>query len=276
MPERRDASSAEMLRKELRTRLKRLHRNDGEPSTREIAKRTGTAISHTTVHSTLRCLRTPQWGPLELVVEALRGDIEEFRRLWVAIRDAEDNSEASEATVALTNTGTPTPEVSSRLHLIELQATVALLEAARLSRARTDELILGVTERWVESISIHGFDSNHKARAELQIYIDWVRLQTHLSAGHDEVKLKRGRKDGKSVILREAIDIFDEYVDVNNLSVDVLFTYRAELAPRRDELNRRLGLNRSAALDWAGPRIGDFMKDLEIDEVSTGIFLVDE
>lgn len=77
---------------ELRHRLKRLHRDSGEPATRDIARRTGDAISHTTVASVLRGDRLPRWGQLELVVEALNGDREEFRRLWVATRDAAENS----------------------------------------------------------------------------------------------------------------------------------------------------------------------------------------
>jgi peptide deformylase len=75
----------------LRDRLRWLHRNDGEPSTREIARRTGRAISHTTVNGVLRCAKTPKWDQLELVVEALHGDRAEFHALWVAVRDHEDD-----------------------------------------------------------------------------------------------------------------------------------------------------------------------------------------
>ena len=75
---------------ELRNRLQRLHRLRGDPSVRDLARSTGRAISHATVHAVLRCARTPKWGALELVVEALGGSTDEFRRLWVAVRDAED------------------------------------------------------------------------------------------------------------------------------------------------------------------------------------------
>jgi peptide deformylase len=74
----------------LRERLRRLHRTSGEPSTREISRRTAKAISHTTVSAVLHCRTSPRWGQLELVVEALGGDTDEFRDLWVAARDAED------------------------------------------------------------------------------------------------------------------------------------------------------------------------------------------
>ncbi len=74
----------------LRNRLQRLHRLRGEPSVRVLSKRTEHAITHSTVHAVLRCERTPRWGPLEVVVEALGGAVDEFLALWVAVRDAED------------------------------------------------------------------------------------------------------------------------------------------------------------------------------------------
>jgi hypothetical protein len=69
--------------------LRRLHLLAGEPSMRAIARSTG-ALSHDTVHRVLTDPALPQWGPLELVVEALHGDAEAFRGLWVAARSAMD------------------------------------------------------------------------------------------------------------------------------------------------------------------------------------------
>lgn len=77
----------------LRIRLQRLHRHNGQPSTREISRRTDKAISHTTVSIVLRCTKNPRWGQLELVVEALGGDPREFQPLWVAVCDAADPPE---------------------------------------------------------------------------------------------------------------------------------------------------------------------------------------
>lgn len=72
---------------QLKYRLKRLHRESGEPSFRVVSQRTEKAISHTTVGNVLSCVVLPGWGPLELVVEALGGDLNEFRTLWIAVRD---------------------------------------------------------------------------------------------------------------------------------------------------------------------------------------------
>ncbi|WP_422733926.1 hypothetical protein ACN26Y_28815 [Micromonospora sp. WMMD558] len=72
----------------LRHHLGRLHLRAGKPSSREISRRTMRTISHTTVRAVLRCESIPKWGPLELVVEALKGDIEQFLGLWTAVEDA--------------------------------------------------------------------------------------------------------------------------------------------------------------------------------------------
>jgi DNA-binding phage protein len=70
--------------------LYRLHLVAGEPSMRKLARSTG-VLSHDTVHRVLTGPALPQWGSLELVVEALNGDVEIFRALWVTARRAMDD-----------------------------------------------------------------------------------------------------------------------------------------------------------------------------------------
>jgi hypothetical protein len=78
---------------QLRAQLQRLRRFTGEPSLREVSRRIGPGVlSHVTVGVVLRCERTPAWGNLELVVEALGGNPEEFRPLWIAARQAQDTA----------------------------------------------------------------------------------------------------------------------------------------------------------------------------------------
>ncbi|MDQ2810412.1 MAG: FxSxx-COOH system tetratricopeptide repeat protein [Actinomycetota bacterium] len=58
---------------------------------RQIATMTGRGVvSSSTVHNMFRGPRVPKWGFLELVVEALRGNVAEFRDLWQAARLAEE------------------------------------------------------------------------------------------------------------------------------------------------------------------------------------------
>src|SRR5689334_1675186 len=73
---------------QLKAFIQRLHREAGEPSTREIARQVGNAISHSTVAKILKCEKAPGWEQLELVVKALGGDPDLARQTWVAFRDA--------------------------------------------------------------------------------------------------------------------------------------------------------------------------------------------
>lgn len=69
--------------RDLIEQLRDLHLRAGLPSVRDIARKTH-ALSHDTVHRTLVGKAVPRWGPLELIVEVLGGDIEAFRELWIA------------------------------------------------------------------------------------------------------------------------------------------------------------------------------------------------
>jgi acetyl esterase/lipase len=68
--------------------LRELHLHAGEPSTRAIARSSGGAISHDTVHRILTSDDVPTWKSLAPIVEALDGDVEAFRALWVSARRA--------------------------------------------------------------------------------------------------------------------------------------------------------------------------------------------
>src|SRR4051812_10645632 len=62
--------------------LHALHHEAGWPSLRALAREAG--CSHTTVAAVFSSPKLPSWGVSELVVEAMGGDIAEFRRLWLA------------------------------------------------------------------------------------------------------------------------------------------------------------------------------------------------
>ncbi|MEU8610905.1 XRE family transcriptional regulator, partial [Actinoplanes sp. NPDC048791] len=62
-------------------RLHELHHQAGWPSLRTMAREVG--CSHATVAVVFAGPRAPRWGLLELVVEALGGDVEVFRNLWL-------------------------------------------------------------------------------------------------------------------------------------------------------------------------------------------------
>lgn len=59
-----------------------LHLRAGRPSLRALASQVG--CSPTTVSAVFSSGRLPTWGVLELVVEAMQGDVDAFRGLWLA------------------------------------------------------------------------------------------------------------------------------------------------------------------------------------------------
>ena len=72
---------------ELVDALHNLHHRAGWPSLRTLAREAG--CSHTTVSSAFSSPRLPRWGVLELLVEAMGGDVGSFRDLWLAASSPE-------------------------------------------------------------------------------------------------------------------------------------------------------------------------------------------
>ncbi|MET1059478.1 MAG: AAA family ATPase [Nocardioides sp.] len=62
--------------------LHHLHHRAGWPSLRVLAGAAG--CSHTTISKVFSSARLPTWGVIEVVVEAMDGDVAQFRRLWLA------------------------------------------------------------------------------------------------------------------------------------------------------------------------------------------------
>lgn len=62
-------------------RLHELHHLAGWPSLRVMAREVG--CSHTTVSAAFSEPKVPRWGMVELIVETLGGDPEEFHKLWL-------------------------------------------------------------------------------------------------------------------------------------------------------------------------------------------------
>ena len=75
-----------------------LHHRAGWPSLRTLAR--SCAVSHTTISKTFSSSTLPTWGVLELLVEAMDGDVTTFHDLWLA---------------ASSPTGSaPTPQIAGR------------------------------------------------------------------------------------------------------------------------------------------------------------------
>ncbi|MFI9123282.1 tetratricopeptide repeat protein [Streptomyces bikiniensis] len=123
--------------------LRRLHRLSGEPSTREIARRTHGALSHTTVGQTLRGDQIPSWRSVELIVNALGGDSEEFRGMWVAARDEQDGRSKSVVEVRknTSNFARPSGEFTPN-------SLAALNKGRLIAQSQGKEAAISFLEQW--------------------------------------------------------------------------------------------------------------------------------
>src|SRR4051794_23021202 len=65
--------------------LHELHHRAGWPSLRVLGRHVG--CSHTTVSGAFSSTKVPAWGVLELLVEAMDGDVAEFRARWLEVTD---------------------------------------------------------------------------------------------------------------------------------------------------------------------------------------------
>jgi tetratricopeptide (TPR) repeat protein len=75
-----------------------LHHRAGWPSLRTLARETG--VSHTTVSKAFSTSAIPTWGTLELLVEAMHGDTDSFRELWLAATTPHPDSPAPGPAIA--------------------------------------------------------------------------------------------------------------------------------------------------------------------------------
>jgi hypothetical protein len=177
--------------------------------------------------------------------------------------------------MAQTHSTTKT-QAMARMSLIRIQVASALQETGAVSQEKADRIMIGIKEKWIEFVRIYGIDANAKAHAELRLGIDWRRHEMHIVAGRSDVNLGRGRSaDPRSVVLRECISIFNEYVAENHLTVKVHISYPSYLSHQVDSMNQTLGLRTSDLPEWSGPTIGEDMEDPDIDEFTAGIHLTE-
>jgi len=109
---------------------------------RQIATRIGRGVvSSSTVHNMFRGPRVPKWGFLELVVEELRGDVGEFRRLWQAARLAEEAADNPGMTSAGANGGLApvAPELGYPAHSAPPSGPPGLLVSGTSDRIWSNE-----------------------------------------------------------------------------------------------------------------------------------------
>lgn len=84
--------------RDLNDALHELHHQAGWPSLRVLAREAG--CSHTTISSVFSAPRLPAWGVIEVLVEAMRGDVNHFRDLWLRAGSPADGPNAARPRIA--------------------------------------------------------------------------------------------------------------------------------------------------------------------------------
>lgn len=104
----------------LSARLGELHARAGRPSVRDISRRAGRGnVSSSTVHNVLKGARVSRWELVEQVVIALGGDRQEFRVLWEAAWQAQNDRRPRQVLIMRARVpGSTTLPEGYRLHTV--------------------------------------------------------------------------------------------------------------------------------------------------------------
>ncbi|GCD89926.1 AAA family ATPase [Nocardioides sp. LS1] len=84
--------------RDLNDALHDLHHRSGWPSLRVLAREAG--CSHTTVSGVFSAPRLPAWGVLEVLVEAMHGEVGQFHSLWLAASTPTEASSPAQPRIA--------------------------------------------------------------------------------------------------------------------------------------------------------------------------------
>ncbi|MEV7021384.1 tetratricopeptide repeat protein [Kitasatospora sp. NPDC093558] len=228
---------------DLSRELRRLHLLAGEPSAREISRRTHGMLSHTTVSQTLRGARLPSWRSLEAVVSALDGDVEEFRRLWVDTRQV-----ATDPSV-IANLSDGNPPNSSRYALfsgdITSETSTVINYARLLNETEGKKPAIDFLEKW---------QAKHAANAA--ILIELVAL------GEYEA-VQTGRYDR----IIEALIDDEEEPDTAGSALWIAHQCEKRGLFDRELYFLRCALRMKPRSEWVLYRLGDyFYRKMELDK----------
>ena len=122
-----------------------LHHRAGWPSLRTLAKAAG--CSHTTVSTTFSSTRLPSWGLVELLVEAMGGDVQDFRAMWLSVGPGAGTASYPPVLLA----GRRRELAVVRRHLSDGTGLLLVLGEAGIGKTR----LLSAAETTVEVATLH-------------------------------------------------------------------------------------------------------------------------
>jgi hypothetical protein len=169
--------------------------------------------------------------------------------------------------VAFVRTATVT-HTFTRIDLMSLQVKRVLLRC-RVDDSSARRIIAGIGKRWIAEISVYGMDRNHACIAELFIAIDWARNAFHMSAGRNTVTIDGRWRNGISIEVESALELFEELCTAERLTMLCHTRYRVGVD--RIAANKILGFTAAKPVRWRGKAIGTMMSVPEVDEFTVGV-----
>lgn len=219
---------------ELFDALHELHHHAGWPSLREMAKEVG--CSHTTVSAAFAGPRLPRWGLLELIVEALGGEVVDFHRRWLAASLVERAPEPREPMTSTASVQVLAPAPRSIVTPHELPADVAGFTGRRAELQLLDEL-LDAADGTAPAIVI-AVVSGTAGVGKTALALHWAHRMDHRFPDGELYVDLRGYDPGRPVTPAEALEAFLRTLGVRGSDIpaeqaDRAARYRTLVAGRR-------------------------------------------
>lgn len=164
-----------------------------------------------------------------------------------------------------------------RLELIKMQLKIALRRTTNISQDTLENSIdKGITNRWINEITIYGMDRSDLCRAQLNLEIDWNEYDLQISMGKVQIHVDDGllSDDGSFPDLDEAIKLFNKFVAKYSLHTKWTVTYRSDVD--RQKINSILGFTSAEPLKWAKTKNPAWSTNIdELPEVKIGLYFVE-
>lgn len=143
--------------------------------------------------------------------------------------------------------------------------------------ATIEKVVRGVSQQWLEKITICGEDPSGTIWCQLSLHIDWTRYQLHMTAGRTTMTYDQRWTEGAAIELDEALSLYDQYMRSKGaaLSSHVYAYCRSSYTTAQVEgVWQALGFVKAQPKRWAGAANGTTMMIPELDEITVDFAMV--